>query len=199
MQEILRDEIDLGAEATAMQVALTTASPAPSEAVCSPDVKIAEINQEPPGRHSKHRRGIESYNWNKNIDKINQAIDGLAAGQYGSFRQASQAMGFNCNWLTNLKKNRPDIAQRLEQACATPAFQKAYKIGKTQRIVKLREYALAAIRNREFPNIDKINQAIDGLAAGQYGSLQQASQAMGFSKGWLTTIKRRCPINRPKA
>ena len=39
MQEILRDEIDLGAEATEMQVALTTASPAPSEAVRSPDRK----------------------------------------------------------------------------------------------------------------------------------------------------------------
>ena len=194
MQEILRDEIDLGAEATAMQAAWTTACPAPSEAVRSPDGKIAEIHQEPPGRHSKHRRGVESYNWNQNIDKINQALDGLAAGQYGSLRQASQAMGFNRNWLTNLKKNRLDIAQRLEQACSTPAFQKAYKIGQTQRMVKLGEYALAAIRNREFPNIDKINQAIDGLAAGHYGSLQQASQAMGFSKGWLTTIKRRHPM-----
>ncbi len=194
MQEILRDEIDSTAEAAAIQAAWPIESPAQPEPVCLPDVKSAETNQEPLSKSSKYKRGVESYNWNKNIDQINQAIAGLATGQYSSLRQASQDMGFNLNWLINLKKNRPDIAQRIEQACAMPACQKAYKIGKAKRMSKLREHAAAAIQDRELPNINEINQAIDDLASGQYGSLQQASEAMGFTRGWLTTVKRNNPI-----
>ena len=159
-----------------------------------PDVEIISPDQASRNKDSKHKREAGHHNGHQNIDKIDQAIDGLASGQYGSLREASRNMGFNPVWLTSVKMARPDIAQRIDQACATPAFQAIYEVGQAERMAELKKHAVAAIRKREHPNIDKIDQAIDGLASGQYGSLQESSQALGFHKSWLSVIRRSNPI-----
>ena len=100
---------------------------------CLPDVEIISPDQESRDKDPKYKREAGHFNWNQNIDKINQAIAGLASGQYGSWQEASQALGFNKSWLSIIKRSNPIITERLEEACATPAFQKASRVRKNKR------------------------------------------------------------------
>ena len=94
-------------------------------------------------------------------------------------------MGFNARWLKETKKKRPDIALRIEQACATPAFQAVNQIweGKKAEMKGARLRALNQQRRAETQQ--PIDQAIAGLASGQYDHMRQASSAQGFHANWL--------------
>ena len=54
------------------------------------------------------------------MQSINQAIEGLKSGQYKNLSQASQALGFNRNWLSRLKKRDPTVAELIDKALQSP-------------------------------------------------------------------------------
>ncbi len=146
---------------------------------------ISESEKRPPEQKAEILAGYESdqsHVWNKSTDKINQAIEGLQNGKYKSLREASLAMGFSKGWLNGIKQNKPDIAERIEEACASPAFEAT---------------RLEARKGNRHPswnkNIDKVDRAIEGLKNGEYKSLKEASLALGFSESWLNGIKQRKP------
>ena len=146
---------------------------------------ISESGKRPPEQKAEILAGYESdqsHVWNKSTGKINQAIEGLQNGKYKSLREASLAMGFSESWLSSTAHRRPDIAERIEEACASPAFEAT------------RLEARKGNRHWDWDkNIDKINQAIEGLETGLYDSLAQACRALGFKESWLSSTAYRRP------
>ena len=178
------------------------------ERVCQPESPIAQAapeslseitdaGQEAPGKRLSGRRGEEHPNWNQSMSEVDQAVAGLASGRYSSMRAASRALGYNKKWLSNLSRRRPDIAERLREACSSPEFKATRAAGKAQDLLKIKAAAVASGRDKDVPwrqqHSAQIKEAVDGMRSGCYGSMSAASVALGFGKNWLNQAGKRNP------
>ena len=157
--------------------------------------EIADAGQEARGKRLSGRRGEEHPNWNKSMSEVDQAIAGLTSGRYSSMREAGRALGYNAGWLSHLKCRRPDIAERLREACSSPEFRATCAASRAQDLLRVKADAVASGRDKDAPwrrqHIAKVEEAVDGLRSGRYGSMKAASIALGFGSYWLNQARKR--------
>ena len=147
-----------------------------------PDIaeRVDKALQSPKFKEARDAKNKSRGRKDRNIQRVHQAIEGLKSGQYKTLRQASQVLGFNRSWLSELKNRRPDIAELIDEAFQSPEF-------------KATQGAKNKGRWRRDGSMQSINQAIEGLKSGQYKNLSQASQALGFNRNWLSRLKKKDP------
>ena len=147
-----------------------------------PDIAelIDEAFQSPAFKEAQNAKNKSQHRKERSMQSINQAIEGLKSGQYKNLSQASQALGFNRNWLSRLKKKDPAVAELIDEAFQLPAFKEA-------------QNAKNKSRWHRDESMQSINQAIEGLKSGQYKNLSHASRVLGFNKGWLSEMRNRKP------
>ena len=178
------------------------------ERVCQPEPPIAQAapeslseitdaGQQSRGKRLSGSRGEEHPNWNQSMGEVDQAVAGLTSGRYSSMREASRALGYDKKWLSNLSRRRPDIAERLREACSSPEFKATHAARRAQDLLRIKADAVASGRDKDVPwrqqHSAQIKEAVDGMRSGRYGSMSTASIALGFGKNWLNQARKRNP------
>ena len=144
------------------------------EACTSPAFKAA-VSKNKEKRKAQNSQRAKSLG-EINMASIKEAVEELRSGRYGSMPEAGIALGFGEAWLTRAKKRNPMVAEMIEEACTSPAFKAAVSKNKEKR---------KAQNSQRAKSLEKVNQAIAGLASGGYDNMRQASLALGFNSRWL--------------